>query len=315
MIIDWLTFTISAKKFFDFYSSETPDLSANPHIKDLLSHFCERYLNARLDSEFRNGKNFYNTSINLLDDCGFVAFGGNDVTIKPDGTLIQREPRINFTVTGQGCSRISHFKNLMPLLESLGGKITRVDIALDDYQGVHNIEFAKTQYERGGYTSSGRPPKSQYIDDMGSGDGKTFYVGNRNYGKMLRVYEKGRQLGDKLSPWVRWEVEINCKDRDIPLRVLADPQAYFVGAYPVLQFVEYCAWVIKTNKEKARITYQRLRSVMVNQYGKLLNFAKIKLELSDHQIVTEFLNPSGIPKRLTAFKDESLSQSFAQCAT
>ncbi len=31
--------------------------------------------------------------------------------------------------------------------------------------------------------------------------------------KMLRVYEKGIQLGDLGSPWVRYEVQLGSRDR------------------------------------------------------------------------------------------------------
>jgi DNA relaxase NicK len=48
-------------------------------------------------------------------------------------------------------------------------------------------------------------------------------VGKRKNGKLLRVYEKGKQLGDESSPWVRWELELHNRDRVIPWEVLLEP--------------------------------------------------------------------------------------------
>src|SRR5438309_783047 len=72
--------------------------------------------------------------------------------------------------------------------------------------------------------------KARLIDDLGSGDGCTFYVGARANGKMFRGYEKGRQLGDAQSNWFRVEVEFRAKDRLIPLDVLTDPTPYLAGS-------------------------------------------------------------------------------------
>jgi hypothetical protein len=45
------------------------------------------------------------------------------------------------------------------------------------------------------------------VDDYDSGDGKTFYVGDKKSEKQLRVYEKGREQGDRNSPRVRYEAQ------------------------------------------------------------------------------------------------------------
>ncbi len=48
----------------------------------------------------------------------------------------------------------------------------------------------------------------------------------------MRIYEKGKQLGDPESPWVRWELELHNTDREIPFDVLLQPGRYVAGAYP-----------------------------------------------------------------------------------
>ena len=41
--------------------------------------------------------------------------------------------------------------------------------------------------------------------------GRTLQIGCRTSDKMLRAYEKGKQLGDKNSDWLRIEVELKGK--------------------------------------------------------------------------------------------------------
>ncbi len=46
--------------------------------------------------------------------------------------------------------------------------------------------------------------------------GRTLYIGKRENGKMLRIYEKGKHLGNPVSSWVSVELELKGKNRIIP---------------------------------------------------------------------------------------------------
>jgi phage replication initiation protein len=87
------------------------------------------------------------------------------------------------------------------------------------------------------------------------GSGLSFYVGSRTSGKLLRVYEKGKQLGGAASElfpdWVRSELELHNEGRVIPLGILINPGPYLAGAYPAL------AWV---DDEQSRIATKQKRS-------------------------------------------------------
>ncbi|UWT36668.1 replication initiation factor domain-containing protein [Neisseria gonorrhoeae] len=41
--------------------------------------------------------------------------------------------------------------------------------------------------------------------------GKTYGIGSRESSKYVRIYEKGKQLGDKTSTWTRFEIEFKAK--------------------------------------------------------------------------------------------------------
>ena len=56
------------------------------------------------------------------------------------------------------------------------------------------------------------------------------YLRKTENGKLMRIYEKGKQLGDATSPWVRWELELHNKSRVIPFDVLTAPGQYVAGA-------------------------------------------------------------------------------------
>lgn len=72
--------------------------------------------------------------------------------------------------------------------------------AVDDVEGVHTVDMSVELYLSGAFGSGGRRPSchqnGNWIDPDGTG--RTFYVGKRENGKLLRVYEKGMQLG---IPW------------------------------------------------------------------------------------------------------------------
>jgi phage replication initiation protein len=165
------------------------------------------------------------------------------------------------SIPGDGCALVPDWPRLCDLLrEVLAARITRWDGAVDDYEGRHSVDEAVELYLRGAFGAGGRKPscdqKGNWIAPDGSG--RTFYVGKRRNGKLLRVYEKGKQLGAKESPWTRWEVELHNVDRVIPWDVIPNPPAYVAGAYPALAWVTGIGSRIPTLRRTDTISYQRI---------------------------------------------------------
>ena len=73
------------------------------------------------------------------------------------------------------------------------------------------MEDVVALYHQGAFNRGGRPPKLKEAGDWikHCGYGRTLYLGARGNGKFLRIYEKGKQLGDRTSPWIRYEVELH----------------------------------------------------------------------------------------------------------
>lgn len=257
------------------------------------------------------GRNFFNHRVEFADKCGFIAFGGNNKYISKEGEETEVQERLQVHLTGEGCRHLhdfSYFHKQLLSLEEYRPKITRIDIAYDDHQGQRNLDLCENMYNSGYFNGNGRPPKARKIDDFGSGDGSSMYVGSVKSGKELCCYEKGKQLGDKESPWVRWEGKIYAQDRLIPLDVLDNYEEYLVGMYErAFHWMGKVSRVIKTQKIKEKIQYTHLKKHAKTSYGPLIHYMK-KKGLSSHEIICELINSEKFPQRLewTAFEHENI---------
>jgi hypothetical protein len=168
-----------------------------------------------------SGWNGYDYRVNIGEhgQYGLIAFGGNNQR----GTF-------HVELNATACALVTDWNTIRQWGESNEARITRVDLAHDDMEAkAVSIAMARAWYEAGEFTSNGRPPAAKLIDDMGSGKGKTLYIGSRESGKLLRVYEKGRHS----DPSVLWRVSWNCaaKPRDTAGRAVLPPP--LAGVIPV----------------------------------------------------------------------------------
>lgn len=222
---------------------------------------------------------FYTWRFSLKDaqgeHVGLVEFGGCN-TIREDGTRTAR-----FELTGVGCRQFEassgsdhaqRWSLLASLLGACDARLTRIDIAADDFAGAWPVAWAIQQYDDGQFDRRGQRPKARLIDDMGNRTGKTFYVGSRKSENQLRVYEKGREQGDPESPWVRYEGEFHASNRrELPLEMLTDPAPYLVGAYPVLDFVDGIGQRLRIATEQLLANCKRAVMHFRRQYGPMVN--------------------------------------------
>lgn len=218
---------------------------------------------------------------------GKIAWGGES----------QRK-RVYVSLSGALCSLVAAWSAPASILDIAGARITRVDLTHDDYEGTRSVDQAVSMYDSGEFKSGGRNPICACQGDwkLVSGHGRTFYVGKRGHGKLLRVYEKGKQLGDASSPWVRWEVEFHNRDRVIPVDVLTDPARYLAGSFPALAFVSEDRTPIRTQRKTLKASLDHLVECMSKSYGKTIN-AMVMQGLDPHDIIA-LTQRGGIPERL-----------------
>ena len=193
------------------------------------------------------------------------------------------------------------------------GKLTRLDICLDFIDGEHTIDGAIDCYENGEFQAKKSPknPLARHIRELSNtGCGETLYVGSRLSGKLVRLYEKGKQLGDSFSEWLRVEVEFNTNNkRVISPDALLETDKAFSSAYP------YCMRILNdlrtafeeqilsgdydliqiVKDEKRRIGVKVMIKHAQRSYGKLVNF--LKDSMNPDQIIAA-LSRDGIPERL-----------------
>jgi phage replication initiation protein len=147
------------------------------------------------------------------------------------------------SLSGAACKYIRNWAAVRKQIEACGGRISRCDVAYDDYEGElgsvrqHEAKARAALTESGGcmlFASGGTPPKTKFLDDHGNGDGCTLYVGKKGH-KQLCIYDKGMQLGVAGSPWVRYEARLYGKHCEISPDILTEPMRYLRGSYEYLQ--------------------------------------------------------------------------------
>jgi len=199
--------------------------------------------------------------------------------------------------TGGGCSYFTGTQ-LAAMVYALQGTIRRVDLCCDFLGGEITVDDAVAAYHAGEFSLGARPPSYNCVGDWlkPQGLGRTFYVGKRGNGKQVRAYEKGMQLGDKESPWVRVELELTSRDRVIPLEVLTQPAKYFAGGN---SFLERCAQVagekIRTIRAALNTSLDRGIAHAKRQFGRLVTL--LCHQLRNDSDVVEVLKRPGYPDR------------------
>lgn len=189
--------------------------------------------------------------------------------------------RAMINVSGKSCGVIADWKAWTDLLEHLPEvRLTRVDVAVDLHDGAYTVDDALEWVRQGQFNCSGRNPSTRVdgdwvpmLNDEEKGtQGRTLYVGKSKNGKGLRVYEKGKQLGQVDSNWNRFEVQFGNRDRVIPFEILTDPTRFFVASYPALeQIIDVAGERISTISNTASITIQKILTYTKSTVGKWIN--------------------------------------------
>lgn len=281
--VDWLTVT--------WY----PD--PDEHVPALVHDFLRSVIGSVHGVESEGGGMFgYACGVRFFVDLQGVEhhvarldFGGN-----------HHKGRARLDLSGSACSLLKDWRAVQAWVSGLFQyTLTRVDLAVDCLLGEFTVEDARDWYLSGDFNAgtSGRRPRHSLVGDwLAPRHGRTLEVGRRENGKMLRAYEKGRQLGDSASVWTRFEVELRNKDRDLPLDVLTRCDEYFVGAYRCLsRLLDAAAQRIATHQKEGEISIQQLVSFARSAYGQLFHVLRARLDVRE---VLEEISRPGVPRRL-----------------
>ena len=302
VFIDWLTFTanVGALLKLNGYKAFTDDDIASAISLILHDMFGDGF---GISTKNGFGMHFHKESFVIGDKMGLFCIGHRNnrflVSISGDGWL---------NANPDAAEKLHHFLNQ---LNDQGGdvRISRVDIAADYYtEGPTHDEFEEA-YHRGEFVRQQRHINSKDAwpnyqvygcthTNRGLQAGITDAIGVRTSDLYLRRYDKGRQLGDPNSLWVRVELEIKNKDTMIPLEVLLRPETFFCQ-YPWLRNLrDSTAEKMETKRQRAEITVEASKKIIKTQFGKYLRVLR-GLADSDEALINQLQSDEDEwPKRL-----------------
>ncbi|WP_162782046.1 replication initiation factor domain-containing protein [Arenimonas caeni] len=230
----------------------------------------------------------------LADPVGIMARDGNADTIC-------------VSITGSGMFAVD-LRRARLALEHYGARITRIDAAFDDLDGEFvALDLLRYDAVCGMFDGGNRPSSRSFVDDLGTGAGSALYVGRKG-DKQLNAYEKGKQQGDRFSPWVRVEVRLWSKNRLLPLEMLDSPLGAILGAYPHLR--QYLPEASPTRARTMRRQVEAraedmtdwLRSAAGKSLGALRAAAK-QAGATDSEVL-DLLTRDGMPSRFVGIPEE-----------
>jgi len=236
----------------------------------------------------KGGLHKYKYSFEIGETTARLAYGGNA------GTAL-------LSFDGEACAYLTDWEAFARVFrDGYGARITRWDGAIDVHDGSPSVDEALAWHIQGAFNAGGRPPHCEKRGDWvnPNGQGRTLNIAKRENGKCLRVYEKGKQLGNPDSAWVRWEVEMHHdKHRVVLWDVLFRPGQYVAGAYPkAMGWVRHEMARIKTIRAANEISVGAMVQHAKQAYGKLINV----LEAQGHSAedIVAMLTRPGIPSRI-----------------
>lgn len=289
-IIDWLRFTF------------LPSSSISDSLEQLKRYFALWFPLPVNFIHSEKGMFGYKSSYDLMvwKDAQLIRVG----VVAMGGTTAGNTMMVD--ISGKGCSLVSCWQSVYATLQDLDARITRADTALDLMEGFTLDQFDDL-YRAGEFNCGGRIPTRRYYEGGHSGDlhanGRTMYLGKKANGKELCIYEKGKQLGDPDSEWLRIEIRFGNRDRVIPHDIVLNPTTYFAGGFIALEtLVDSIKTKIKTEQrdvviEERTIVLKRLTHYLTAAYGKTLYQLAHELQM-DYKALYELLHVPGVPARL-----------------
>lgn len=187
-----------------------------------------------VNPEIRKGHDFYRYRWSIErngQECGWVGF----LTSSESPRQQAQAQTLHANLFGAACTFAAPgwTDRLAKLIDAEAGDITRVDLALDFFDGMPGgMERLEKDYRAGAMDVYGKRPKTTIHGDWINGCERSFYLGQKSTGKQTNVYEKGDQLfgAEAANPWVRIETRYGNKVRELPSDMLRRPADFFAGS-------------------------------------------------------------------------------------
>ena len=212
-MIEYLEKQEGVKLVFDYFACTFPLKVQEDELELLIIEELVKYISSYMDfdlseiikDEFATGRFKYQYTV------------GNSITIRLAGPeLLSGYKSCQIELRGQGCREFENrsSKTWIDLFNffviQLQGNPTRLDIAIDDYEGKHtNIQKIKETLDKGNYTTSFRIKEYTLIGSEKKGWSLQF--GSHKSTQMLVIYDKLKEQlskGNEVNQdfWTRYEM-------------------------------------------------------------------------------------------------------------
>lgn len=281
----------------------------------------------KLEPEVKKGHDFYRFRWSIVRndaECAWVGFLASG-----DSPRQQAQAKtIHANVYGSACTfaRGDWRHRMANLIEEVGAKITRIDYALDFFDGIRGgLERIRDDWHAGLMDCYGNRPKPNTVGPwVEGGRGRSFYFGSKEAGKQTNVYEKGVQLFGELDAtrWERVELRYGNKLRDLPVDMLRRADDFFAGASDwhqkmLAEHGKYAEGVgVKVRSKQA---IQTVKAEVTRAVRWLTNTAgasvALAFEFLGQDEFLEIVTGRKKPGRLAKFSDSEISAACASLHT
>lgn len=188
-----------------------------------------------VEQEIKKGQDFYRFRWSITRngaECAWVGFLASGESPRQQA----QAKTIHANLYGGACTFANgDWRHRMAnLVEEMEGKVTRIDLALDFFDGMQGgVDRVRQDWHAGLMDVRGRRPDANTVGPwVEGGRGRSFYFGSKEAGKQTNVYEKGVQLFGKkdATNWERIELRYGNKLRELPADMLRRPDDFFAGA-------------------------------------------------------------------------------------
>ena len=193
-----------------------------------------------------------------FEGCTVADFGtrwyAEQAKIGIDGSVVAWAPRVgkahpnevHVEVTQSACDRLGLVAaiDLLRELRDLGMRASRIDGHLDDRHGVTTPAMVDAAVDANQLRTRVRRQSCKAIKVAGAVE--TVYVGSRQSGRMLRVYNGDKMHG--IGTGTRWELEHHGKDAERFASLVAGSPPECMAATLIEAMRAHCDFVDRTNK-------------------------------------------------------------------
>ncbi|WPG40569.1 replication initiation factor domain-containing protein [Variovorax sp. EBFNA2] len=271
--------------------------------------------------ELRKGHDFYRHRWSIErngQECGWVGFLASSESPRQQA----QAKTIHCNLYGAACTFAAHgwHDRVSKLVEDEKAEITRVDLALDFFDGMPGgMDRLKDDYLSGAMDVYGKRPKTHQHGDWINNRERSFYTGSKQAGKETNVYEKGHQLfgPESGNPWIRIEIRYGNKLRELPVDVLRRAADFFAGSSSwhaqMLALADQHAEPIPM-KTRPRLAIETVAAEVSRNLRWAFNTAAPTIAAAWEYLGDEFLELVGgtnRPGRLRSFNATELRQAFS----